>query len=102
MEGNLDHIFLCVFNSFADCFRNLGCFAESVTYVAIAIAYNHQSCEASDTTTFNGFGYTVHDYELFLKLNSRRVKSLCHYFSPMNCLIVMKLNSVQTGLLSAR
>ena len=79
LERYFDHILLCVFDCFSCCLGNFSSLTETVAYVTVFIANDHESCETCYTTTFNGFGYTVHYDELFFKFEPFGIESLCHY-----------------------
>ena len=80
LEGDGDHILLCILNSLADCLGNLGCLTKADTDVTVLVAHNHESCEASHTTTLNGLGNTVQSDERFLQLDLCRIKLVSHSF----------------------
>ena len=56
LEGDLDHVLLCVSNALEDCFGNFSSLAEAVAHGALAVADNNQSGELHNTAALDGFG----------------------------------------------
>ena len=65
-EGNLDQIFLGVFDSLADRVRNLAGFADAETNGAVAVAHDDQSGKFEDTSALYRFGNTVDGNDFLL------------------------------------
>ena len=80
LQRNGDHILLSILDTLANCLGNLSCLTKTYTDVTVLVAHNHESCEASHTTTLNGLGNTVQSDERFLQLELCRIKLVSHSF----------------------
>src|SRR5690606_10216251 len=58
-QGEANHIFLSIFDSFRNAFRNIPGFAQSISHHAVAISYHNQSGKTKCPASFGYFSYTV-------------------------------------------
>jgi hypothetical protein len=58
-HGNLNEVFLSVFNPFADGIGNFSCLAQTFADMTILVTDNYKSCKSKITSALNGLGYTT-------------------------------------------
>ena len=95
LQGNLNQIFLCVFDAFSDSIRNLARFTHAKAYDAVAVTHNNQCCEFEDTAAFYGFGYTVNRNNVLFE-----IQCCCINFSQTNNLLALELEAALTSTIS--
>ena len=59
VQRNLNHVFLCVFDSLADGIRNFAGFSDTKADIAVAVADNNQRGKFKDAAALNRFGNAV-------------------------------------------
>lgn len=66
LQSHGNHVFLSVFNAFADSFRNFSCLAQACANLALAITDYYDCSKGKTTAAFYDFSNAVDENDVFL------------------------------------